>query len=137
MKNLILTLSIVCLTYSMVSAQSNRTQHPTTQKTYKMVFQVQKNQSLRLVSFADTKKGPVQAYFTSPGDVPGLKLPPGARVEGYFKFSSFASAGGLGSTRVYSGNGKGTLKILKMVDHKGNKISSRRSSVGNIALRLR
>ncbi len=77
------------------------------------------------------------AQITSPGDIPLFKLEAGSKIEGNFRFSSFASAGGLGSTRTYKGNGDGILRILKISDAKGQKMKAERSSVQNIEIILK
>lgn len=133
----LLTLSLFCLAFSTLNAQAGRKAHPITKDSYKMVFEVQKNKSLKILSFKSTKGKKYRAQITSPGDIPLFKLEPGSKVEGTYRFSSFASAGGLGSTRAYKGNGDGVLRILKISDAKGQKLKAERSSAQKLGIKLK
>ncbi|MEM6378061.1 MAG: hypothetical protein AAF705_07605, partial [Bacteroidota bacterium] len=95
------------------SAQSNKETQPITKVAFKMVYEVQKNNSLKVIIFQPIKgnKKVSKVKIIDSKSIPGYELKPGTKVTGTFNFSTFASDGGLGGTRIYRGKGTGIIMI--------------------------
>jgi len=121
-----------------LSAQSSKN-HPLTKESFKVKLKVEKS-NVRVLSFVDSKgrKRRAEGFYESGDVIPFKALKAGSIVEGVFRFDSFASEGGLGTTRVAKGQGKGYLKILK-IDFNGKLFppSSKLAGVGDLAFRLK
>ena len=126
------------LVMTSLSAQSSSKNHPITKESFKVKLKVEKS-NVRVLSFVDSKgrKRRAEGFYESGDVIPFKALKAGTIVEGVFRFDSFASAGGLGSTRVAKGQGKGYLKVLK-IDFNGKLFppSNKLAGVGDMAFRL-
>jgi hypothetical protein len=126
------TMLFTCTIY----AQSTGKKHPITRETFRVTLKIDDNQDVQLVRFA-TKKGEKQkAIMLSWGDVPNKRFQPGTVIIGEFRFSTFASDGGLGTTRVWTGKGKGNLTVSKVIVTESLPMVNKLAGVGDMAFRL-
>ncbi|MCB0693592.1 MAG: hypothetical protein KDC19_05080 [Saprospiraceae bacterium] len=135
MKSLVFILGLSLITSLSLCAQSDSKDHPITRETFKMKIRVEKDHSFRVLSFVSSKGVKRSAEIVRPGELSSLKLKPGMVLEGSFRFSTFASDGGLGTTRVAKGLGRGDLKnAIIFVDDLD---LSELAGVGDMAVRLK
>ena len=92
-------------------------------ETFQVKIEVLRTGSLKLSSMVNSKRKRIRAELYDTYHLSSLKLDKGSIILGQFRFESFASAGGLGTTRVMSGKGKGTLRFSKVTNAKGIKIA--------------
>ncbi len=135
MKTITLVFSLIFLTNFTLTAQSDGKSHPITKESFKVKLKVQKNRTIEVISFVSSKGQKISAKLTNPGGLSRYKLQPGCIVEGSFKFTTFASEGGLGTTRKFKGIGIGEMmgcSIVTEVDPMVTKLAG----VGDMAFRL-
>ena len=137
MKTLALIFGLALLSGTTLSAQSTGKAHPITKETFKVKLKVSEKQTLQVLRFVSSKGKKRKAEITSPGDLPVKTLKPGTIIEGIFRFTTFATEGGLGTTRIYKGKGKGALQILIVDDDLDSAGVSALAGVGDMAVRLR
>lgn len=136
MKSFVSILGLSFLTSLSVAAQSGSKDHPITRESFKMKLRVEKDRSFRVLSFVSSKGVKRSAEIVRPGELTSLKLKPGMVLEGTYRFSTFASEGGLGTTRVAKGWGWGDMKNAVIVTEV-NPMVSRLAGVGDMAVRLK
>lgn len=135
MKTITLVFSLIFLTSFTLTAQSDGKSHPITKESFKVKLKVQKNRTIEVISFVSSKGQKISAKITSPGDIPRNILQPGSIIEGNFRFETFATEGGLGTTRRIKGIGSGEMTsciIVTEVDPMVTKLAG----VGDMAFRL-
>jgi len=136
MKTIAFVLSLVLLSNLSLSAQTDGKTHPITKESFKVKIKVQKKQSFDIISFVSSKGEKRSAKIIDPGELTELKLTPGTVIEGIFRFDTFASDGGLGTTRVAKGRGKGDLRVSNIIVTEVNPMVSKLAGVGDMAIRL-
>ncbi len=128
MKTIISILSVLVFFSLPGMAQSGKTSYDITKDQFNLNIKVGKNNSYKLQSIKSSKGKKIRAELYDLKDLASLKLKPGSEISGRFRFSKFAtegglgttrvnefaSAGGLGTTRVISGRGTGTFKLSKV-----------------------
>lgn len=136
----IIVLLAALLVMSNLSAQSKEKNHPITKETFKVKLKIEKNKRVSVLSFVDSKgrNRKAEGFYESGDVIPLFQSKPGTIITGTFQFDSFASAGGLGTTRVVKGEGKGYLKItnILIIDDDLDSIS-KLAGVGDMAFRLK
>ncbi len=120
MKPMVTILSLLIACSVTLTAQSSN--QNILQETFKIKIAVLENNNYEVLSFVASDNQPYHALVVNPGDLPSLLLSPGAVIDGYFRFESFASEGGLGTTRVYKGKGYGRLRIAKIRNTESGKV---------------
>ncbi len=132
---LLLILAAMTLTMH-AQAQSSDKKHPITRETFRVTLKIDKNQEVQLVRFASTEGEKRKATLLNWGDVPRKRLKPGTVIIGEFRFSTFASDGGLGGTRIWTGEGTGNLKVSKVIVTESLPMVTKLAGVGDMAFRL-
>ena len=87
-------------------------------QTYQLTIEIDKKGNPSLTSFHDPNGHKLKAEIQSAISIVNLGLQTATIVEGTLRVTSFASAGGLGSTR--NGDGQGILEIDKITDQNGH-----------------
>ena len=137
MKTISLIFSLVLLCSFTLSAQKSAAKdHPITQESFIMKLKVQKNGTIQVLSFISSKRKKRSAKITNPGELAKLNLKAGTTIEGTYRFSTFASAGGLGSTRVVKGKGMGELNVSNFSASDDEIRTLKLEHVRGLALRL-
>jgi hypothetical protein len=136
MKTIAILFSLFLMSSFTLSAQSKSQAHPITKETFKVKLKVEKNRSFSILAFVSSKGTKRKAKVTKPGELTRLKLKPGTIIEGTFQFSTFASDGGLGTTRIVKGEGKGDLKVSNIIVTEVDPMVSGLAGVGDMAVRL-
>ncbi|MEL7122515.1 MAG: hypothetical protein AAFO07_23925 [Bacteroidota bacterium] len=103
--------------------QSSTAEKAISKESFYLEIVVVNKTTFKITKLQNSKKKKVEGRFSNTSNLSRLNLAAGSVIEGIFRFDSFASEGGLGTTRVYSGKGKGTLNISKAVNGQGKKIS--------------
>ena len=120
-----------------VLAQSATEMHPITKDSFKVSLVIVKNQTLKVLSFVSFKGEKIKAEIIRQGDLSTKEMRPGYQINGIFKFTSFASDGGLGTTRVLKGKGVGDLRdAILIVDDDIDSYTQKLAGVGDMAFRL-
>lgn len=135
MKTISLMIGLVLISSFSLFSQSAEKGLPITQKSFKVKLKVEKNRTFSFISFISSKGQKRKAKVTDPGKLSSLKLKPGTILEGTYQFSTFASEGGLGTTRIVRGEGKGSLTNCVIVTEV-NPMVSKLAGVGDLAVRL-
>lgn len=81
-----------------------------------------RHKTFKVLSFTSAEGRSYKCELTETAALSELRLPAGAVLTGTFQFETFASEGGLGTTRVAHGKGKGKFNITGAVDAKGIKL---------------
>ncbi len=136
MKTINLILGLMLTSTLILSAQSPEKAHPITKKSFTIQLNVQKNGTLKVVSFVSFEGEKRSAKIVHAGELAKKELKPGTVIEGTFRFNSFASEGGLGTTRIAKGKGKGYLKISNIIATEVNPMISKLAGVGDMAIRI-
>jgi len=131
----LLSLTIMLFSFT-ICAQSSGQKHPITRETFRVTLKVDKNQDVQLVRFTSSKGEKRTATLLKWGDIPNKRLQPGTVIVGEFRFSTFASDGGLGTTRVWTGEGTGNLKVSKVIVTESLPMVTKLAGVGDMAFRL-
>lgn len=137
MKTTALSLSLFLLATLSLAAQSKSEHHPITQETFALTLEVGQNQSLQLLSFTSAKGKRLTAEITHPGDLSLKQLKAGMSIAGIFQFESFASEGGLGTTRTFPGRGKGELREIKIRGKGEREVKSSLKKVQGMVVRVK
>jgi len=132
---LVTLLAALALTVT-TQAQSVEKKHPITLETFRVTFKIDKKQNVQLVRFATTGGDKLKATLLKWGDIPNKRLQPGTVIVGEFRFSSFASEGGLGTTRIWTGQGTGNLIVAKVIVTESLPMNRALAGVGDMAFRL-
>ncbi len=112
MKPIMTIFSFLLLSAATLTAQSS--DQNILQETFRIRIAVQENNSYQVVLLVDSHNNSHNAAVIDPGELTSLSLNPGAVIDGYFRFETFASEGGLGTTRAYRGKGYGKLRIARI-----------------------
>lgn len=131
-----LTALLLCMCSLTLSAQSTKDSHPITEESFELKIELTQKKSLKVVEFISAKGKKLTAQITSPGDVPLKTIAVGTIIVGEFRFNSFASDGGLGTTRAYKGKGVGVLKITKPKEASNGKNRMKLDAIKNLELKL-
>lgn len=122
---------------TVVLAQPASEMHPITKDSFKVSLVIDKNQTLIVLSFVSSKGERIKAQIISQGDLSTKEMRPGHKINGIFQFTSFASDGGLGTTRVLRGKGVGDLRdAILIVDDDIDSYTQKLAGVGDMAFRL-
>lgn len=93
-----------------------------TKEKFQLELQFVKGTSFKALSMTSKAGVVYEIEVKYQGKKPALRIQPGAILRGEFRFETFASEGGLGTTRGGGGKGVGTFKIDTAVDAKGIKL---------------
>ena len=122
---------------TVVLAQPAAEMHPITKDSFKVSLVIDKNQTLKVLSFVSSKGERIKAQIIRQGDLSTKEMRPSHNINGIFQFTSFASDGGLGTTRVLRGKGVGDLRdAILIVDDNIDSYTQKLAGVGDMAFRL-